>query len=194
MMVGFAYVDWSSLSSFNTFIDIYFIVGTWRLRSTQSQAASSCCKSPHTLSLFIVRRPLLRRLDMAVTVRTGFFANGEVVMDHRAILHHYVRTWFIVDLISNFPLALFVQNSARKSIKIVKLQKLPKLLRVGRLLKYLREYAKYYNLALSFVSLVMGLHLFACLWANLFSECYDDDGEPVCEGKEVRGHCLWVYH
>lgn len=123
---------------------------------------------------------------MLLTVRTGYFANGEVVMDHRAILHHYLRTWFIIDLISNFPLSLFVKTSARKSMKIVKLQKLPKLLRVGRLLKYLREYAKYYNLALSFILLAMGLHLFACLWANLFSDCYDDDGYPVCEDSEVR--------
>lgn len=27
MMVGFAYADWSALSNFNTFIDVYFIVG-----------------------------------------------------------------------------------------------------------------------------------------------------------------------
>lgn len=27
MMVGFAYVDWSSLTAFNTFIDVYFVVG-----------------------------------------------------------------------------------------------------------------------------------------------------------------------
>lgn len=127
---------------------------------------------------------------MFVTVRTGYFANGEVVMDHKAILRHYVHTWFIVDLISNFPLSLFVKSSAKKSMKIVKLQKLPKLLRVGRLLKYLREYAKYYNLALSFISLAMGLHLFACLWANLFSACYDDDGFPVCEGEEVGAPSL----
>lgn len=183
MMVGFAYVDWSGLNSFNTFIDVYFIIGTElsqerfvRLRlpvDTQLVAVSSFFDS-------------LFRPDMVMTMRTGFFSNGEVIMDHKAILHHYLRSWFIIDLISNFPLALFVQNSARKSIKIVKLQKLPKLLRVGRLLKYLREYAKYYNLALSFIMLVMGLHLFACIWANLFSECYDADGEPVCDDREVR--------
>uniref|UniRef100_K3WMP6 Cyclic nucleotide-binding domain-containing protein n=1 Tax=Globisporangium ultimum (strain ATCC 200006 / CBS 805.95 / DAOM BR144) TaxID=431595 RepID=K3WMP6_GLOUD len=133
-------------------------------------------------------------IDMVMTIRTGYFSNGEVIMDHQAILHHYLRSWFIIDLISNFPLSLFVQNSARKSIKIVKLQKLPKLLRVGRLLKYLKEYAKYYNLALSFIALVMGLHLFACLWANLFSECFDGDGEPICDDSEMPRMYIQCIH
>jgi hypothetical protein len=100
-------------------------------------------------------------IDMFVTMRTGVFSNGEVIMESRIVMRRYLRTWFIIDIVSNFPLALFVQSSARKSIKMVKLQKLPKLLRIGRLLKYLREYAKYYNLALSFVAMIMALHFFA---------------------------------
>lgn len=124
--------------------------------------------------------------DMVLTFRTGILANGEVVMDYREVAHHYFKTWFIIDVISNFPLSLFVKTTARKSIKIVKLQKLPKLLRIGRLLKYLREYAKYYNLALSLVALIIGLHIFACLWVALFNQCdYNLDGMSNCEG-DVR--------
>ncbi|TMW62687.1 hypothetical protein Poli38472_005305 [Pythium oligandrum] len=125
-------------------------------------------------------------VDMVVTMRTGIFSNGAVVMDSKVVLRRYLRSWFIIDVISNFPLALFVDNSARKSIKMVKLQKLPKLLRLGRLLKYLREYAKYYNLALSFVAMSMGLHFFACLWASLFNNCYNANGAPIC-GRSMMG-------
>ncbi|KAG6602775.1 Voltage-gated Ion Channel (VIC) Superfamily [Phytophthora cinnamomi] len=117
--------------------------------------------------------------DMAMTLRTGIVSNGEVVMDPKKVAHKYFHSWFIVDLISNFPLVLFMPASG-KSLKIVKLQKIPKLLRIGRLLKYLREYAKYYNLIVSFLGLAMGLHLFACLWASLFNECYGDNGEEHC--------------
>ncbi|KAL8003903.1 hypothetical protein Plhal703r1_c11g0057221 [Plasmopara halstedii] len=121
--------------------------------------------------------------DMVMTLRTGIVSNGEVVMDPKKVAHKYLHSWFIVDLISNFPLVLFVQSSG-KSLKIVKLQKIPKLLRIGRLLKYLREYAKYYNLIVSFLGLAMGLHLFACLWVSLFNECTNSRGEVVCTEDE----------
>lgn len=128
--------------------------------------------------------------DMVLTFRTGILANGEVVMDYREVAHHYFQTWFLIDVVSNFPLSLFVKTTARKSIKIVKLQKLPKLLRIGRLLKYLREYAKYYNLALSLLALIIGLHIFACLWVALFNQCDDNpDGVSTCH-THVRVACL----
>ncbi|DAZ97398.1 TPA: hypothetical protein N0F65_011282, partial [Lagenidium giganteum] len=114
-------------------------------------------------------------VDMFVTVRTGIFSNGEVILDWKVVVKRYFHFWFWVDFVSNFPLALFVQSSARKGIKIVKLQKLPKLLRFGRLLKYLRQYAKYYHLILSFIGLLMGLHMYTCIWANVFATCYDPD-------------------
>lgn len=121
--------------------------------------------------------------DMVMTLRTGIVSNGEVVMDPKRVARKYLNSWFVVDLVSNFPLVLFVQSSG-KSLKIVKLQKIPKLLRIGRLLKYLREYAKYYNLIVSFLALAMGLHLFACLWAILFNECTNSRGEVICTEDE----------
>lgn len=121
---------------------------------------------------------------MVMTLCTGIVLNGEVIMDARAVANRYFHSWFIVDLVSNFPLALFVSSSG-KSIKIVKLQKIPKLLRVRRLLKYLREYAKYYNLTISFLALVLGLHLFACIWASLFNECLSPAGVQHCDDAEV---------
>ncbi|KAJ0412265.1 hypothetical protein ATCC90586_006651 [Pythium insidiosum] len=133
-------------------------------------------------------------IDMVMTMRTGVYSNGEVIMDSRIVLRRYLRSWFIIDVISNFPLALFVDSSARKSVKIVKLQKLPKLLRIGRLLKYLREYAKYYNLALSFVAMIVGLHFFACLWASMFSNCYAPDGRPLCDNSEMPKMYVQSFH
>lgn len=121
---------------------------------------------------------------MVMTLRTGIVSNGEVIMDFQVVARKYLHSWFIVDLVSNFPLALFVPSSG-KSLKIVKLQKIPKLLRVRRLLRYLREYAKYYNLALSFLALVLGLHLFACLWASLFNECFDGHSEVLCDNSDM---------
>ncbi|RLN90590.1 hypothetical protein BBJ28_00007968 [Nothophytophthora sp. Chile5] len=128
-----------------------------------------------------------------MTLRTGIVVNGEVVMDPKKVMHKYFHTWFIVDLVSNFPLVLFVPSSG-KSLKIFKLQKIPKLLRIGRLLKYLREYAKYYNLTLSFLGLALGLHLFACLWASQFSECIGEDDEVLCGENELAPMYVQCIH
>ncbi|KAL4133550.1 hypothetical protein PRIC2_003867 [Phytophthora ramorum] len=131
--------------------------------------------------------------DMVMTLRTGIVSNGEVVMDPKRVARKYFHSWFIVDLVSNFPLVLFVPSSG-KSLKIVKLQKIPKLLRIGRLLKYLREYAKYYNLLVSFLGLAMGLHLFACLWASLFNECYGEFDEELCGEDELAPMYVQCIH
>ncbi|KAF4320644.1 hypothetical protein BBO99_00005435 [Phytophthora kernoviae] len=132
-------------------------------------------------------------VDMVMTLRTGIVSNGEVVMDPKKVAKKYFRTWFIVDLISNFPLVLFVPSSG-KSLKIVKLQKIPKLLRIGRLLKYLREYAKYYNLIVSFLGLSMGLHFFACIWASLFNECINGRGQQECGDDELAPMYVQCVH
>ncbi|KAE9011809.1 hypothetical protein PR002_g14968 [Phytophthora rubi] len=131
--------------------------------------------------------------DMVMTLRTGIVSNGEVVMDPKKVAHKYFHSWFIVDLISNFPLVLFVPASG-KSLKIVKLQKIPKLLRIGRPLKYLREYAKYYNLIVSFLGLAMGLHLFACIWASLFNECYGQNDEVYCGEEDLAPMYVQCVH
>ena len=79
--------------------------------------------------------------DMLFSFLTGFIEeNGEIRMSPRAIAIHYLRFWFIIDLVANIPYEAFSgtdasAKTARKSIKVWKLLKIPKLLRLGRLLR-----------------------------------------------------------
>ncbi|KAF0686235.1 Aste57867_21940 [Aphanomyces stellatus] len=132
-------------------------------------------------------------LDMILSFRTGIYAFGEVRMDPMFVAHHYFKSWFIVDLTSNIPFQLFFTDGTgvsqqKSTVKFVKLQKLPKLLRFGILLKYMRQYAKYYKLLLTSSFMMLSMHCFAyvacrrrvvvtyrrrgrCAWAFVFNEC-----------------------
>jgi hypothetical protein len=96
---------------------------------------------------------------MVFSFRTGFYANGEVRMEAGLVAKKYLKTWFFIDFLSNFPLGLVLQSS-QNTTKFFKLQKLPKMLRFGVLLKFMRQYAKYYNLLLTSSAVVVMLHMF----------------------------------
>ncbi|OQR82907.1 Voltage-gated Ion Channel (VIC) Superfamily [Achlya hypogyna] len=119
-------------------------------------------------------------IDMVLSFRTGYFANGELHMDAHLVARHYLQSWFIIDLVSNFPLSLVLpsSNKQQKSVKILKLQKIPKLLRFGVLLKYMRQYAKYYHLLVASVTMFLGLHIFTCVWVNVYNNC--DGNGTLC--------------
>ncbi|KAG9403053.1 hypothetical protein AC1031_006595 [Aphanomyces cochlioides] len=106
-------------------------------------------------------------LDMVLSFRTGVYAYGEVRMESMYVAKHYLKGWFVIDLMSNFPFQLFLSSFSgsikqqKFYVKFVKLQKLPKLLRFGILLKYMRQYAKYYVLLLTTSAMILSLHGFA---------------------------------
>ncbi|OQS03391.1 Voltage-gated Ion Channel (VIC) Superfamily [Thraustotheca clavata] len=112
--------------------------------------------------------------DIVLSFRTGYYANGEIYMDYKMVARHYMQSWFIIDFISNFPLSYILPSSNKQqtSVKILKLQKMPKLLRFGVLLKYMRQYAKYYHLLLTAIIMFLSLHIFTCAWVNVFNNCY----------------------
>ncbi|RHY15395.1 hypothetical protein DYB25_002152 [Aphanomyces astaci] len=100
--------------------------------------------------------------DMLLSFRTGYIESGEIVMDPKEVSHHYMWSWFVVDIVSNFPFRFVLTSTANpKSVKFLKLQKIPKLLRFTRLLKYMRQYAKYYKFVLTLCVMAVSLHSFS---------------------------------
>ncbi|ETV82945.1 hypothetical protein H257_04707 [Aphanomyces astaci] len=115
-------------------------------------------------------------LDMLLSFRTGYIESGEIVMDPKEVSHHYMWSWFVVDIVSNFPFRFVLTSTANpKSVKFLKLQKIPKLLRFTRLLKYMRQYAKYYKFVLTLCVMAVSLHSFSCIWVYVYFLCDHDD-------------------
>ena len=89
--------------------------------------------------------------------KTGFIDpnnNDEVILDKKIIRRKYVRSWFVIDLVSSLPFdyAYFIASSsstqqtlikasrALRILKLAKLLSLLRLLRVSRLVRYIKRF------------------------------------------------------
>eukprot|EP00948_MAST-09A_sp_MAST-9A-sp1_P002608 g2608.t1 len=110
--------------------------------------------------------------DIALNFRTGFIGhNGDIVMNPREVAQHYLRFWFIIDILASFPFEQMqsdVGKKHRKALKIWKLFKLPKLLRLGRIVRYLRSYFRYASGFKTISVSLFVLHVMACLYFHVF--------------------------
>ena len=105
-------------------------------------------------------------IDLFLNFRTGFVKGAEVEMGPKEIATHYMRGWFVFDLLGSIPFEYFIatEKTTRKATKVYKLTKLSKLFRVGRIVKYLKQYFKFrYIMILAFASLVI-MHWGTCIW------------------------------
>ena len=148
-------------------------------------------------------------LDICLNFRTGFVHDGHVVMDPKEIAKHYFHFWFWIDVLASIPFELFADfipnKTARKSIKLVKYFKIPRLLRLGRMLKYLRKWAKYYGLLVVCLGYFLSIHMFGCLWVSNAGICEHEDElhvnndpkEPYLD-PDYAGECSqehhWIFH
>lgn len=109
-------------------------------------------------------------VDMAVTFNVAQVHHGRLVTNRRQIAKTYLRTWFVPDLLINFPWDL-VFNENGKYRKIAKMLKLPKALRVTRLLRVAGEQAHYLGTVATICGILLAGHYLACLWIALLIDC-----------------------
>lgn len=83
-------------------------------------------------------------LDIIVNFRTGVISDEsrEIVMDWKVVAIAYVKSWFVLDLLSTFPFGRIFSGAANtRMIKLIKFSRLAKVLRVLKLSKVLRNEA-----------------------------------------------------
>lgn len=125
-------------------------------------------------------------LDIILNFLTAYEDdNGELVANRKQIARQYLKTWFLIDLFSSFPIVLVQQytNMNVTNLKFVKLSRLPRLYRLLRLVKLIRFYRsnqfigrvmKAINInpttgsmiSLLFIMIFI-LHFIGCIWATL---------------------------
>lgn len=69
--------------------------------------------------------------------------NGELVTKKKKIVKAYLKSWFLLDLVSSVPITLiqkYAGDAALNNIKLLKLSRLPRLYRLLRLIKLMRLY------------------------------------------------------
>jgi hypothetical protein len=79
--------------------------------------------------------------DVVMNFRTAVItSNGDVLVDPKQVRNHYVRSWFVLDLVSCMPIgyAQYFQNpegttnSGQAGVRLVRVLRLAKLLRLAR--------------------------------------------------------------
>ena len=136
---------------------------------------------PAELKAFEMFADIWFGVDILLNFRTGHIHDGHLVMDPKEIASHYFEFWFWIDIIATIPFeifgTLFANKSSRKAIKLVKWFKIPRLMRLGRVVKYLRQYAKFYSLIMVTFAVILSTHMFGCIFVACINPCgqYDYD-------------------
>ncbi|CAI5493584.1 unnamed protein product [Closterium sp. Naga37s-1] len=97
----------------------------------------------------------------------------QIVMDQRCIVWHYLRTWFVVDVLSSLPIDLITSSLAQSSVGFwlsaaLRLLKLLRLRRLGQATQQLRQSALaglYMEMTILVLQICMVCHVGACAFA-----------------------------
>lgn len=101
--------------------------------------------------------------DMVLNFLTPVQVNGQVVGSRRGIAAHYLKGWFVLDLLSIFPWALF--GPAWEGLRLLRL------LRLAHIAKFMQKMAKENVINASVLRMIflgfwvaLFAHLAACAW------------------------------
>ncbi|CAF1609965.1 unnamed protein product [Rotaria sp. Silwood1] len=122
--------------------------------------------------------------DILVNFRTGVLRNDyidEIILEPRLIAKTYIKTWFILDLVSSLPVDYFFllldtgdnpggytiarTGRAIKILRLVKLLSLLRLLRLSRLVRYIHQWEEFLSIA-SMVMRILNLLALIILLAH----------------------------
>ena len=115
--------------------------------------------------------------DIFLNFRTAYWkSNGTIEVDLSLIARHYVKTWFVIDVVSSLPLgyAAFIlpdligrESSAFKAFRMIRLFKLLRLVRLKRILRKYQDtfdLEAYLGIILTFATIIFVAHNMACFW------------------------------
>ncbi|XP_041832206.1 potassium voltage-gated channel subfamily H member 5-like isoform X2 [Melanotaenia boesemani] len=131
-------------------------------------------------------------IDIVLNFHTTFVGPaGEVISDARLIRMNYLKTWFVIDLLSCLPYDIINAfehvedglSSLFSSLKVIRL------LRLGRVARKLDHYLEYGAAVLVLLVCVFGLvaHWLACIWYSI------GDHEVIDETTNSIKTDSWLY-
>ncbi|XP_030603851.1 potassium voltage-gated channel subfamily H member 1a isoform X1 [Archocentrus centrarchus] len=120
-------------------------------------------------------------VDIVLNFHTTFVGPaGEVISDPKLIRMNYLKTWFVIDLLSCLPYDVInaFENVDEGISSLFSSLKVVRLLRLGRVARKLDHYIEYGAAVLVLLVCVFGLaaHWLACIWYSIgFYEVIDEE-------------------
>ncbi len=112
-------------------------------------------------------------LDVLLNFRTAFVDEQGVMEERpRVIARHYLRGWFLLDVLSCLPFQYLSSGGNFKAAKSLRLVRLTKMLRLSRLERIIGGHvgARYgmvsqaFSMVILFCAIFFAAHILACLW------------------------------
>eukprot|EP00063_Salmo_salar_P051490 XP_014026325.1 PREDICTED: potassium voltage-gated channel subfamily H member 1-like isoform X1 [Salmo salar] len=131
-------------------------------------------------------------VDIVLNFHTTFVGPaGEVISDPKLIRMNYVKTWFVIDLLSCLPYDVInaFENVDEGISSLFSSLKVVRLLRLGRVARKLDHYIEYGAAVLVLLVCVFGLaaHWLACIWYSI------GDYEVIDENTNSVRMDSWLY-
>uniref|UniRef100_A0A4X2LQ52 Potassium voltage-gated channel subfamily H member 5 n=1 Tax=Vombatus ursinus TaxID=29139 RepID=A0A4X2LQ52_VOMUR len=131
-------------------------------------------------------------VDIVLNFHTTFVGpGGEVISDPKLIRMNYLKTWFVIDLLSCLPYDIInaFENVDEGISSLFSSLKVVRLLRLGRVARKLDHYLEYGAAVLVLLVCVFGLvaHWLACIWYSI------GDYEVIDEVTNRIQNDSWLY-
>ncbi|KAK7879883.1 hypothetical protein WMY93_033443, partial [Mugilogobius chulae] len=131
-------------------------------------------------------------VDIVLNFHTTFVGpGGEVISDPKLIRMNYLKTWFVIDLLSCLPYDIInaFENVDEGISSLFSSLKVVRLLRLGRVARKLDHYLEYGAAVLVLLVCVFGLvaHWLACIWYSI------GDYEVIDESTNSVKSDSWLY-
>ncbi|CAG9325145.1 unnamed protein product [Blepharisma stoltei] len=84
-------------------------------------------------------------VDIIFNFNTGFFKRGILIMNRKLIAWNYLKTWFILDILSSFPYSWIIQggifqndtvNNTLSATRLLRTFRIPRFIKILRLIKF----------------------------------------------------------
>lgn len=135
---------------------------------TTTVASSSSSSFSLTLFVIDVLVDIMFVIDILINFRTTYVnRNDEVVSHPKRIAAHYIKGWFIIDLVAAIPFdLLFFRTSSDQPTALTGLLKCARLLRLVGIVRKLDRYSEYGASILLLLTALFALiaHWLACIW------------------------------
>lgn len=119
-------------------------------------------------------------IDIFFNFFQGYYnSKGEIILDQKTVIYHYLTSYFILDLLSVIPFKYLINSNANIFLRVLKLPRLIKIFKIFSLMKLEKEligskYAYYLRINGGFIQLIilifmtlLYLHLAAVIWSAI---------------------------
>ncbi|XP_076044307.1 uncharacterized protein LOC143027138 [Oratosquilla oratoria] len=106
-------------------------------------------------------------VDIVINFRTTYVNHNDEVVSHPAkIALHYLRGWFIIDVVAAIPFDLLLVGDPEETTTLIGLLKTARLLRLVRVARKIDRYSEYGAAVLLLLMATFALiaHWLACIW------------------------------